>query len=81
MTRRLPHIANLPEITFQEARQIADIDYPANPRGIGAPLASGPYMRADGRVRTFDSVHLDALGRGVWLVSRDGLRVPCPRRS
>ena len=74
-------IAGLPKITFNQARQIADIDYPAHPRGIGAPLASGPYMRADGRVATFDSVHVDALGRGVWLVSRSGHFVPCPRRS
>ena len=68
------------EITAAAARKIADIDYPANPRGIGAPLSSGPYGDPDGRILAAESIHLDTVGRGVWLRVGPAHFIPCRAR-
>jgi len=64
-------------ITFDAARKIAAIDYPANPRGIGAPTSARPDGIQTG-VLAFDEVREDPQGRGVWLIS-GAHRVPCRR--
>lgn len=70
-----------PEITLEQAREIAAIDYPENPRGIGMPYCGGldPFGPPTLRVVAL-AAYLDPQGRGVWIRVGDAHLVPCPRR-
>jgi len=54
-------------LSEEEAFAIADIYYPANPDGIGAPTSSRPDGKTTGHISA-DAFYLDPLGRGVWMV-------------
>lgn len=69
------------EITLEQAREIAVVDHPENPRGVGAPYVCGlaPFGAAPLRV-VASAAYRDPQGRGAWILVGDGHLVPCPRR-
>ena len=67
-------------ISEKEAFAIADIYYPANPNGIGAPTSSRIDGKTTGRVSA-SAFYLDPLGRGIWMVIGHAHRRPVRARA
>jgi len=61
-------IAAAPRLSLDEARALGfSIDYPAHPRGVGAPCFGGPYGTREVAPIRYDHFIIDPLGRGGFL--------------